>query len=114
MAYNWNGTRGKTPLDERRKHVVEIYTHFYYPETQHLKVWSDVGGRINETMRRQWKKKSSQRNGAFEESSGEDDGENTDPNERVLTSGDQEDDLSAIPETMNFSNSFSYLDYLQM
>ena len=114
MAYNWNGTRGKTPLDERRKRVVEIYTHFYFPETRHQKVWSDVVGRINERMRRQWRKKSSQRHEAHGESSGEEDGENRDPNGRVLTSVDQNDDLLEIPETMNFSNSFSYLDYLEM
>ena len=100
MAYNWNGTRGKTPLDERRKRVVEIYTHFYFPETRHQKVWLDVVGRINERMKRQWRKKSSQRNEAYEESSGEEDGENRDPNERVLTSVDQNDDLSEIAETM--------------
>ena len=100
MAYNWNGTRGKTPLDERRKRVVEIYTHFYFPETRYQKVWSDVVARINERMRRQWRKRSSQRNEAYEESSGEEDGENRDPNERVLTSVDQNDDLSEIPETM--------------
>lgn len=118
LCYNWNGQRVKTPLDDRRKRVVELYTHFYYPETRHQKLWSDVVSHINERMRQKDGRKQIVPATQEARASYSSEDENRNPaastESCILDEYGQadvsEDNLDNIPASVNLTSSFSYMD----
>lgn len=104
LLYNWDGAKGKQPLDEQRKKVLRTYVNMYYPETRLESSWATCVAKVNEVLRRKYVPKAQQ----LQEIAT--DGELTDlPSyaEEMINSS-----LNDIP-TPNFGEGFStYREYL--
>ena len=60
LLYNWNGAKGKQPLDEQRKKVLRTYVNMYYPETRLESSWATCFAKVNEVLRRKYVPKAQQ------------------------------------------------------
>ena len=63
LLYNWEGVRGKEPLDAERKKVIKTYVNFYFPETRVESSWLTCVAKSNEVLRRKYVPKGHQLQG---------------------------------------------------
>lgn len=120
LCSNWNGQPGKTPLDERRKRVVELYTHFYYQETQHQTsglIWfpASMKARDRKMGGRRWCQQPRKHEPCIHHLKMRRGTQLLQQNLVLLTStGKQMSmNLDNIPASVNLISSFLYKDYLQ-
>ena len=52
--FNWDGSKGKAPLDEEKKKILKTYVNFYYPETRLESSWKTCVAKMNEVLRRKY------------------------------------------------------------